>query len=48
MRDKQDRGAKLVLKAGEQLNLSYAVAVWDGETSAQQIESLYEKWSTAR
>ena len=38
----------LVLKAGEQLNLSYAVAVWDGETSAQQIESLYEKWSTAR
>ena len=38
----------LVLKTGATLKLSYAVAVWDGETSAQQVESLYEKWSKAK
>ena len=38
----------LVLKAGEKLKLSYAVAVWDGETPAEQVESLYQKWSTAK
>ena len=34
----------LLLKAGSKLKLRYAVAVWDGETTAAQIESLYEKW----
>ena len=38
----------LTLKAGTKLKLSYAVAAWDGETSAEQIESLYDKWSKAR
>lgn len=38
----------LVLKAGAKLKLSYAVAVWDGETPAEQVESLYEKWSKAK
>jgi len=38
----------LSLTAGAKLKLSYAVAVWDGETSAEQVESLYEKWSKAR
>jgi hypothetical protein len=38
----------LALKAGAELKLRYAVAVWDGETPAEQIESLYEKWSKAR
>lgn len=38
----------LLLKAGEKLKLSYAVAVWDGETPAEQVESLYEKWSKAK
>lgn len=38
----------LLLKAGGKLKLSYAVAVWDGETPAEQIESLYEKWSKAK
>jgi hypothetical protein len=36
------------LKAGAKLKLSYAVAAWDGETSAEQIETLYEKWSKAK
>ena len=35
----------LALPAGKKLKLSYAVAVWDGETSAAEIEALYEKWS---
>ncbi len=39
---------RLSLKAGEKLKLSYAVAVWDGETPAEQVESLYEKWSKAK
>ena len=38
----------LALKAGGKLKLSYAVAAWDGEPSAEQIESLYEKWSNAK
>ena len=38
----------LLLKAGAKLKLSYAVAAWDGETSAAEIESLYEKWSNAK
>ena len=38
----------LVVKAGAKLKLSYAVAVWDGETPAEQIQSLYEKWSEAK
>ena len=38
----------LMLKAGDKLKLRYAVAVWDGETSAERIESLYEKWSKTR
>jgi hypothetical protein len=38
----------LVLKAGAKLKLSYAVAVWDGETPAEQIQALYEKWSKAK
>ena len=38
----------LVLKAGAKLKLSYAIAAWDGETPAEQIESLYEKWSNAK
>jgi len=37
----------LELKAGRKLKLRYAVAVWDGETSAAQVQSLYEKWSKA-
>jgi len=38
----------LELKAGTKLKLSYAVAIWDGETSAEQVQSLYEKWSKAK
>jgi hypothetical protein len=38
----------LVLKADAKLKLSYAVAVWDGEASAEKVESLYEKWSMAK
>ena len=38
----------LLLKTGEKLNVNYAVAVWDGETSAEQVDSLYEKWSKAK
>jgi hypothetical protein len=35
----------LVLKAGEKLKLKYAVALWDGETPAEQVEALYQKWA---
>jgi hypothetical protein len=38
----------LVLKANSKLKLSYAVAVWDGKTSAEQIDSLYENWKDAK
>jgi hypothetical protein len=38
----------LLLKAGEKLKLSYAVAAWDGETPAEQVESLYRQWSKAK
>jgi hypothetical protein len=38
----------LELKAGAKLKLRYAVAVWDGETPAEQIQSLYEEWSSGR
>ena len=38
----------LELKAGTKLKLRYAVAVWDGETPAEQIESLYEKFSNQK
>jgi hypothetical protein len=34
----------LVLTASERLKLSYAVAAWDGEASAEQVESLFTKW----
>ena len=38
----------LELKTGTKLGLSYAVAVWDGEAPAEQIDALYEKWSKAK
>ena len=38
----------LELKAGGKLKLSYAVAVWDGETAAEQVEKLYAWWSKAK
>jgi hypothetical protein len=37
-----------LLLAGASLKLRYAVAAWDGETSAEKIESLYEEWSHAK
>jgi hypothetical protein len=38
----------LVLKAGETLKLNYAVALWDGDIAAAQIESLYRSWTAAK
>ncbi|MGO9112535.1 MAG: DUF6807 family protein [Thermoguttaceae bacterium] len=38
----------LLLKAGTKLKLSYAVAAWDGGTSAEEVDSLYEKWSNVK
>jgi hypothetical protein len=38
----------LVLKAGEKLKLNYAVALWDGETPAEQVETLYQKWANEK
>jgi hypothetical protein len=33
------------LKAGQDLDLRYGVAVWDGETPAEAIEALYARWA---
>lgn len=38
----------LVLKAGETLKLKYAVALWDGKTSPEQVQSLYDDWAAAK
>ncbi len=35
----------LVVKAGEPLVLNYAVAVWDGEVKAEEVEKLYQRWA---
>jgi hypothetical protein len=37
----------LTLKSGAKLKLSYAVALWDGESSPKQVESLYRQWRGA-
>jgi hypothetical protein len=34
----------LTIKDGSPLNLQYAVAVWDGEVDAAQVERLYGQW----
>jgi hypothetical protein len=36
------------LRAGQELDLRYGVALWDGETSPEVVESLYTQWATAR
>jgi len=33
------------LKAGQDLDLRYGVAVWDGETPAEVVEALYAQWA---
>jgi hypothetical protein len=38
----------LALKAGEKLKLNYAVALWDGEISAAQVEAVYRTWTAAK
>jgi hypothetical protein len=38
----------LVMKASEMLTLNYAVAVWDGDVAADQIESVYRSWSATK
>ena len=35
----------LTVKTGSPLELQYAVALWDGEIDAAQVERLYEKWA---
>lgn len=35
----------LTLKAGQQLDLTYGVALWDGQAEAAQIEPLYRRWT---
>lgn len=35
----------LEVKRGEPLVLRYAVAVWDGETKAEEVEKLYQAWT---
>jgi hypothetical protein len=37
----------MVLKATQPLELSYGVAVWDGEAKAADIEALYTRWQAA-
>jgi hypothetical protein len=34
----------ITIKAGEPLNLRYAVAVWDGEVDKKAVEKLYQRW----
>lgn len=36
-----------VLKAKDELNLTYGVAVWDGKQSKEVIEKAYQKWAKA-
>jgi hypothetical protein len=36
----------ITLKAGQPLNLSYGVALWDGEVDKATVERLYERWLT--
>lgn len=38
----------LKLAPGEQLDLSYGVAVWGGKVSAEKIEEVYGKWKAGR
>ena len=38
----------MAVKADDALRLHYAVAVWDGEIAAAEIELLYEAWCGAR
>ena len=35
----------MTLQRGRPLNLLYGVAVWDGETDAAQVDSLYQRWA---
>ena len=37
----------LVLRAGQELELRYGVALWDGHVQRETIEELYRRW-TAR
>jgi hypothetical protein len=37
----------IVLKAGRSLDLTYAVAVWDGSPAAAAIEGTYQRWVAA-
>jgi hypothetical protein len=38
----------LTLKAGESLNLTYGVAVWDGHVDSAEIEKTYQLWLKLR
>lgn len=37
----------LTLVAGKPLELTYGIAVWDGEAKMEEIESLYQRWQAA-
>ncbi|HUU93592.1 MAG TPA: DUF6807 family protein, partial [Phycisphaerae bacterium] len=34
----------MTLQAGQTLGLTYGVALWDGKTSADEIEKTYRRW----
>jgi len=34
----------MTLRAGQTLSLTYGVALWDGKTSAEEIEKTYRRW----
>jgi hypothetical protein len=36
------------LKAGEPMNLRYAVAVWDGTAGSEAIGKVYREWKTGQ
>jgi hypothetical protein len=34
----------ITVKAGEPLELSYGVALWDGEVDKAAVEKIYQRW----
>ena len=37
--------APLTLKAGEKLEITYGVAIWDGHADADAVGRLYQTWA---
>ena len=35
----------LEIVAGKPLELTYGVAVWDGEVSRERVEAMYDRWT---